>query len=321
MKTGITTKWVHLISAASLLAFGPLAFGQTKPIVASINANIGLYWPQLAANERQGSLPADSKFDMVLVGNAAQQLQQLVGGSLDIAYTNCDLAMKAKDKGGDVVIVGGAVNIYPYTIMSAPDVHQPKDLVGKKAILPFKTSLLTLFLNQWLQENGVDPSQVDEVFDGATPNRYAALKNGIVAAAVVSQPFDFRAKEEGFNKFFSYSKIGEFGFTCAVVNSGWAHENADKLRRHLKVMADITDWLYDPKNKDEAVAILTKVSKQPEPLVVETYDYYFNELKPFSKGMKVTKVGLEKLMGVLKDNGDIDKKWQMADFIDESYLP
>jgi len=308
-----------LAAAFALWCSAPAA--QTKPMVVSINANIGLYWPQLAAEKYQEIKKGKVDYEMVVVGNAAQQLQQLIGGSIDVAYTNCDLAVKAKDKGGDVVIVGGAVNIYPYTIMSAANVRSPEDLRGKKVILPFKTSLLTVFLNRWLKENGVNPAEVDQVFDGATPNRYAALRNGIVSAAVVSQPFDFRAEEEGFNQYFSYAKLGEYAFTCAVVNRAWAERNADKLRAHLQEMSDVTAWLYDPANREAAVSVLVEVSKQPAPLVEKTYDYYFNEIKPFSKGMAVTRVGLQKLLDVLKETGDVSAKWKIEDFIDTSYLP
>ena len=209
------------------------ALGQTKPMVVSINANIGLYWPNFVADKYGFVSKEGVSYETVIVGDAAQQLQQVIGGSIDVAYTNCDLALKAKDKGGKVVIVAEAMRTYPYVIMSAANVRAAQDLKGKKAILPFKTSLLTVFLNRWLQENGVNPADVDEVFDGATPNRYAALRNGIVAAAVVSQPFDFRAKSEGFNPLLSYAKyLGDYAFTCAVVREECGHQVLEHWGEH-----------------------------------------------------------------------------------------
>jgi len=304
-----------------LLSWPPLASSAPKPLVISINANIALYWPNFAADKYGFIAKEKVAYETVIVGNAAQQLQQLIGGSIDVAYTNCDLALKAKDKGGDVVIVGETVRTYPYTIMSAPDVHTAKDLEGKKVILPFKTSLLTIFLNRWLQENGADPARVDQVFDGATPNRYAALRNGIVSAAVVSQPFDFRAKKEGFNQYLSYSKLGDFAFVCAIVNRAWAQQNGDTLRAYFRGMSNAMAWLNDPANRSEAITLLAEVSKQPQHLVEQTYDYYFNEMKPYSPGLEIGQVGMQKLLDTLKETKDVSAHWTVKDFIDTSYLP
>ena len=60
------------------------------------------------------------RYETVVVGDAAQQLQQLIGGSIDVAYTNCDLALKAVDKGGKVVIVGEAMRTFPFTSCRLP---------------------------------------------------------------------------------------------------------------------------------------------------------------------------------------------------------
>ena len=37
------------------------------------------------------------------------------------------------------------------------------------------------------------PDDIEQVYAGATPNRLAALVSGAVQAALLTQPFDFRA--------------------------------------------------------------------------------------------------------------------------------
>lgn len=306
----------------ALAASFAAAAQQQKPIVVSINAMIGLYWPNFVADKYGFVAKENVRYESVVVGDAAQQLQQLIGGSIDVAYTNCDLALKAVDKGGQVTIVGEVMRTYPFVIMSAANVKSAQDLKGKKVIMPFKTSLLTVFLDRWLKEGGVNPSEVDQVFDGATPNRYAALRNGIVSAAVVSQPFDFRARSEGFNPLLSYARyLGDYAFTCAIVRKDWAKQNAAILRPYLRGMANAVSWLYDPANRAAAIDLLTTVSKQPQPLVEETYNYYFGELQPFSRGLAIERPGVQKLLDVLKETNAVRGHWKIDDFIDTSYLP
>jgi hypothetical protein len=55
--------------------------------------------------------------------------------------------------------------------------------------------------------------------------------------------------------------------------------------------------------------------------VQETYAYYFDELKPFSKGLAIERAGVQKLLDVLKETKDVRAHWKVEDFIDDSYLP
>lgn len=321
MKTFIRKSAAACLMAA-VAGWSCAGFAQTKPVTVSINATIGLYWPNFVADKHGFVTKEQVRYETIVVGDAAQQVQQLIGGSIDIAYSNCELALKAIDKGANITIIGQLLHAYPFTVMSAADVKSAQDLRGKKVILSFKNSFLTLFWNRWVRDQGMKPEEIDQVFDGATPNRYSALRNGVVAAAAVSQPFDFRAKAEGFNRLMSYATyMGEYAFTCAIARKDWAKQNADTLRAYLRGMSNAIEWLYDPANKEAAVDLLAEVSKQPRPLVAETYDYYFGEIKPFTRKMAIGPVGMQKLLDALKENKDVRPHWKVEDFIDRSYLP
>ena len=92
-------------------------------------------------------------------------------------------------------MIGGEVTKYPYSIMTAKSITKVADLKGHKIILPFNKDLLTIVWNRWVKEQGIDPKSIDQVYDGATPNRYAALTSNTVQATLLGQPFDFKAKD------------------------------------------------------------------------------------------------------------------------------
>ena len=56
---------------------------------------------------------------------------------------------------------------------------------GKRVILALPKSALTVYWNRALEQAGLKVSDVEQVYDGATPNRYAALVSGTVQAAGV----------------------------------------------------------------------------------------------------------------------------------------
>ena len=82
-------------------------------------------------------------------------------------------------------MIGSLVVKYPYSIMTAPDIAKVADLKGKRVILPFEKDLLTVVWNRWVTEQGMRPTDIEQVYAGATPNRLAALSSGSVQAALL----------------------------------------------------------------------------------------------------------------------------------------
>ena len=53
-----------------------------------------------------------------------------------------------------------------------------------------------------------------------------------------------------------------FPFTVWAVNTAWAAKNRPTLLAYVKAYGRAIRWLYDPSNKEKAVDILVKYSKQ-----------------------------------------------------------
>jgi ABC-type nitrate/sulfonate/bicarbonate transport system substrate-binding protein len=302
-------------------AFMPSA-AEAKPVVVGVVAPIGLFWPNFAALKRGFFDKENVQADLIFVGEVAAEVQQVIGGSLDVAYTTCEVAVKAIDKGADIRIVGETVRVYPYSIMSSPTVKTMADMKGKKVILAAQKDLLTAAWQHWVRDQGGNPKDIDEIYDGATPNRYSALANGAASGALVSQPFDFRAKSEGYFELLNYSAyLKDYAFVCAAARTDWVKQNPDLAKAYFRAMSNATAWLYDPANKEDAISVLVEVSKQDRGLITKTYDYYFNEIHPYSKGLAVEPGGMQKLLDTLKESHDIKPDMTYEKVTDTGYLP
>lgn len=279
-------------------------------------------WPSFVAADKGFFRREAVELETVYVGNVANTVQQLVAGSLDVASSTFDTAVRAIGNGGNAVMIGGVVTKYPYSIMVAPDVATVADLKGRRIILPFAKDLLTIVWNRWVTEKGLRPADIEQVYTGATPNRLAALVSGSVQAALLTQPFDFRAAAQGYRKLVdigAYAK--EYGFLTVLARPQWLREKPDAARGYLRALSAGVDWLYDPANKAEAIAILARNTNLEPAIAAQTYDYYIGELQPFSRKLAIPDPIVKGTVKTLIELGDIKPAAAQARYVDTSYLP
>jgi NitT/TauT family transport system substrate-binding protein len=278
-------------------------------------------WPGFIAAEKGFYRREGVELETVYVGNVANTVQQLVAGSFDVASSTFDTAIRAIANGGNAVMIGGAVTKYPYSIMTAPNVTTAADMKGKRVILPFPKDLLTIVWNRWLTEKGMRPEDVEQVYAGATPNRLAALSSGSVQAALLTQPFDFRAEAQGFRKLLDIGAFGkEYGFLTVLARPQWLRDNPDTARGYLRALAAAVDWLYEPSHRDEAIEILARETKLDPSIAAQTYDYYI-KLEPFSRKLAVPDEIIRSTVKTLIELGDIKPDATAVKFVDSTYLP
>ena len=107
-------------------------------------------------------------------------------------------------------------------------------------------------------------------------------------AALLTQPFDFRAEAQGYRKLLDIGAFGkEYGFLTVLARPQWLRDNPDTARGYLRALAAGVDWLYDPANRDEAIAILARETKLEPAIATQTYNYYVGELQPFSRKLAI----------------------------------
>ena len=279
-------------------------------------------WPNFIAVDKGFFRREGIELETVYVGNVANTVQQLVAGSFDVASSTFDTAVRAIANGGNAVMIGGVVTKYPYSIMAAANVTSAADMKGKRIILPFPQDLLTIVWNRWLTEKGIRPEDVEQTYTGATPNRLAALVSGAVHAALLTQPFDFRAEAQGYRKLVDIGAFGkEYGFLTVLARPQWLRENPDTARGYLRAMAAAVDWLYDPANRAEAVEILARETKLDPAIAMQTYNYYVGDLQPFSRKLVIPDEIIRSTVKTLIELGDIKPDAATAKYVDLGYLP
>ncbi len=295
------------LAAASLAASSTLAAAQTRLVVGQASRS-ATSWPEFIAENlgyfREEGLSIQSE----LVGNVALIAQQTVGGSLDIGHTTFEIVVQAVEAGAPVVLIGSTAIKYPYAMMSAKNVKTAADIKGRKVILPVPKNDIANFFQTWMDANGLKDSDVDRVYDGSSTNRYAALASGAVAAAAVNSPLNFTAEAAGFNKLIDFgSYVKGYGFVGVIARKDWLAKNRPAAEAYLRALSKATDWFYDPANRERAIEILMKETKQDRAVSEKTYDYY-RELEPFSRGVTIPDPDFNNVLKAFQDNGVVKSK-------------
>jgi len=141
-----------------------------------------------------------------------------------------------------------------------------------------------------------------------------------VQAALLGQPFDFRAGDQGFKKLLdigAYAK--EYGFITLISRPDWLKANPEAARGYLRALSDAIDWIYDPANRDEAIAILAKGTKLDQASAARTYAYFVEDLKPLSRKLAIPDQIVSATVKTLVELGDI--RQPTKPLTDPSYLP
>jgi len=80
-------------------------------------------------------------------------------------------------------------------------------------------------------------------------------------------------------------------------------------------------WLYDAKNKDQAVDILVKYSKQDRKDSADTYDYFVSKLRAFSGNGRISSESYKRMTDALAQWGDLSQPVPPASkFFDLSFV-
>jgi ABC-type nitrate/sulfonate/bicarbonate transport system substrate-binding protein len=108
---------------------------------------------------------------------------------------------------------------------------------------------------------------------GSPPIRYSALVSGSVDAAMLTEPYNFRAEEQGFRELVSFPKED------LVLLSGSISVREKMLQSDPKLMEQfirgtLKGLLYVRENRAGTIAVLSRMMKVDDKLATKIYDVF-----------------------------------------------
>jgi NitT/TauT family transport system substrate-binding protein len=272
----------HLRSVARVLAFVtasllPVAsFAQTPALTPMRIANLGftdasalpVYADKNGTFKKYGIEATISTFN----GGGAI-IAAVAGGSLDAGFSNITSAVQAIQKGIPIVILHAAnltqAGKADALLMKAQGskLKTGADLDGKTIAVTTLGGTLQLGAEAWIDKNGGD-SKTAHFVEIPTSNMPAALKQGRIDAAMVSEPFLTENKADIEELGDAFAAISNQWISAVFIASkAWVTANPDAARRFVAAMHETARWANT--HRGDTAKILAPLSGVP----LATFDH------------------------------------------------
>ena len=306
-----------VLLAALLLIFAGVARADDK-IVVAYDGYAGFQGPVWTVRDLDLFKKNGLDGTLVLITGAARGMAALVSSSIDFAMGSGTASLPIRLRGGDVVIIGAALNKFPFSFIAQKEIRKPADLVGKKiGILNFGGSTdlaVTLALKEW----NLPRSSMTIFAAGGAPERLAALSSRVLDATVLSPPETSAAARLGMNVLANLSDLkASFPQTVVTTRRSFLEKNRDTVKRYLRAYSEAIHIFKT--DKARGTAVYTKWLKQPDAKIIEaTYDYFAPR---FSFPPRIDRDGIRNALELVGDRdreakGDIN----VEQFLDESVV-
>jgi len=211
---------------------------------------------------------------------------------------------------------------FPWLAPADSQINSVRDLRGKKiGVLAIGTGV-DATTRLMLKKSGLDPVKDANIVEIPAPAMEEAVKSKKIDAGVFPAFFYYRATAAGgFKKVFdSYQAWGKpYLFAFAVARNDFLKKHPDAIRGYLEDYIALLKYAYRPENRETLIDTVTARFKVPKVILQEFYltrkDYH----RPMDG--RVAAEDLQHAVSKLHELGFLDLDLQVAQYIDNSYLP
>jgi len=293
------------LTLAGAAALGAPARAADKIAAGTLGGQAPL-WPFYIASRKGFFAAQNLDVDINFAQSGAAVTQQLTAGSIEIALSvGINDPIHAIDKGAPVAIVRIIGNAAPYVLIGKKGLKTIADLKGKTVSIGSTKDMTTIYFERMAAMSGLKRGDYDVVSAGVAAARYAALKAGVVDAALVLPPLNFQAEKAGYVSIaFAPDYVKDLPFTGMAVFKPWAAQHGDLVKRMLAVTDASIAWLTDPAHRDEAVDLLVKAGRADPEDSAASYDL-LRRSGYFEPTSKVSRAKLQNLIAEERRAGNI----------------
>ena len=266
----------------------------------------GFNWPIWVAQEKGFFRENGVDVNLTPTPGSVYQLVNLIDGKFDIAMTAIDNLIAYREGqgedpkiGSDLIAVMGADQGF-LKLVSVPEVRSIAELRGKTVSVDARTTGYAFVLFEILDRNGLREPDYKVERAGGVLQRFQALMEKKHDATLLLSPFEIQAEARGFHTLASASDVlGPYQGLVAGVRRSWAEQNRPALVGFIRAYASAVEWLYEPPNKADAIAILRRNLPSMSPEAAEaSYRLLLDPKTGFQRRAAVTLQGIDRVLAL-----------------------
>jgi ABC-type nitrate/sulfonate/bicarbonate transport system substrate-binding protein len=245
-----------------VLVFALACAGLTTSLkAATLTIRVG--YPQLNGGQTPlWNIPEnkiDQKYGLdikpVYIPGGVRLTQSVLSGSVDIALTG-GAAINAMLSGAELIYVGMPVPTYAFSLYARPEIKDVPDLRGKVLAVITKGASSDHASIALLRQYKMTQQDMKVLYFSRQEDALAALKQGIVSAAVHSAPTTLMARRLGFKELVNIGSLKlPYPFMGMAIGRSSLQQKPDLVRNFVKAfLAGVKVAIEQPEASKRAIA-------------------------------------------------------------------
>lgn len=265
--------------------------------------------------QRKGFFREEGLEAEVIRMNANVAIAALASGDVDYTMVFGSV-VRAALRGLAVKVVASFIDSSTHALIARPEFKSVRELKGKTMGVQAYGATDHLAAALMLKHFGLDPEKdLKTVALGPAAARLAALKEGIVDAAVISPPADAEAKRLGFTILTRAYEVFNFPFVGLGTQVKKIQERPDEVKWTIKALIKANRFLRQ--NRDGAIQVLADWGRTEPALAAAAYDSSF---KVYNLDGSIPEDGLRAVIDQARQEGKIAREVALGDVSDTALL-
>jgi ABC-type nitrate/sulfonate/bicarbonate transport system substrate-binding protein len=317
----------RIMLGLATLAFASLLHAQTPLRVMSFPGGANL--PLWVAEDR-GLFSRERLLVQVSPALGSVELVQNLGkDEQDIALAAFDNVVAYQEGQGEVAlpITPDFFAFMGFTrgtlrLVVSPGITGYDGLRGKTLGVDSAATGYSLVLRKLLQSGGLNEGDYRLESIGATGARAQALMENKFSGTILTTPLEIAPEARGYRRLANaVDVLGPYQTIVGIARRGWANTHRAALVGFIRASSDAIDWVLDPQNRAEAVAIYRKhLPNLPEDAAQRQVDALLDKREGFARGGALDPQGMMTVLRIRSEFALPRKRLtDPAPYVDERY--
>jgi NitT/TauT family transport system substrate-binding protein len=275
----------------------------------------GFNWLPVFIAEEQGMFARHGiSIQYQKLGSVDKATTAVREGTTDLAITPPEGAVSDVVSGGTLRIVGSNSERLPMSLVARPGIETLEQLRGKRIGTSSLTEGTAIYTQLMLRQAGLRyPDDYSFVLAGVHTTRWTALQEDEIDAAPQPAPWNFLAKQSGYNVLGEVADvIPEIIFAAIIGNSHWLHENRDTVQNLVAALSEAHDFVNDPSNDAVTLPVYQRLTTPDDPELAARGLAYTRNLGMWPTGLRVSQPALTATIDVMISSGLIQESDRAA---------
>lgn len=210
--------------------------------------------------------------------NANVAMSSLISGDVDYTMIFASV-IRAAMRGIPLKVIAVLIDSPPYAFIARPEITAMKALKGKTVGIGVYGSSNDIIARMMLERSGIDPDKETKlVAFGSDAARFAALKEGLVEAAIIAPPADAQARKVGLNVLARANDLFKFPHIGLGTTNKKLTENPQEITRVIRAFIKANRFVRD--HRQEAINVLADWGRTQKEDAIASYDSTWQVFSP-----------------------------------------